>query len=156
MLKQLSHLNIEADGRYATDQELQFLKNYLQSVDQRISAYEKIRDAEEEIIDQTKAQMDSQNPNLFNRDSRDLSSIWRRDVSIVLRYSAAAMLINDLDRLREGLLLWHRTIVNANKTLNISLATYDLLLESIKQHLTTEEAELITPVLQLDQSILSY
>ena len=156
MLKQLSQLNIEADGRYATDQELQFLKNYLQSIEQRISAYEKIRDAEEEIMAQTKAQIDAQNPNLFNRDSQDLSSVWRRDVGIVLRYSAAAMLINDLDRLRESLLLWHRTIVNANKTLPISQATYDVLSESIKQYLSPEEAELMMPVLQLDQSVLSY
>ena len=155
MLKQLSQLNIEADGRYATDQELQFLKNYLQSVEQRISAYEKIRDAEEEIMDQTKAQIDAQNPNLFNRDSQDLSSVWRRDVGIILRSSATAMLINDLDRLREGLLLWQRTIVNANKTLPISQATYDVLSEIIKQFLSAEEAELMMPVLQLDQSILS-
>ncbi len=156
MLKQLINLNIEADGRYATDQELQFLKNFLQSLDERISAYEKIRDAEEEIMDQTKAQIDAQNPNLFNRDSQDLSSVWRRDVGIVLRYSAAAMLINDLDRLREGLLLWHRTIVNANKTLPISQITYDVIPEIIQQHLTAEEAELMMPVMQLDQSVLSY
>ena len=156
MLKQLYHLNVEADGRYATDQELQFLKNFLQSVEQRMSAYEKIRDAEEEIMDRTKAQIDAKNPNLFNRYSQDLSSIWRRDVGIILRYSAAAMLINDLDRLREGLLLWHRTIVNANKTLPISQATYDVISEIIKQFLTAEEAELMMPVLQLDQSILSY
>ena len=156
MLKQLSHLSVEADGRYATDQELQFLKNYLQSVDQRISSYEKIRDAAEEIMDQTKAQIDSQKPNLFNRDSQDLSSIWRRDVGIILRCSAAAMLINDLDRLREGLLLWHRTIVNANKTLPISQITYDVIPEIIQQHLTAEEAELMMPVVQLDQSVLSY
>ena len=156
MLKQLSHLSVEADGRYATDQELQFLKNYLQSVDQRISSYEKIRDAAEEIMDQAKAQIDSQKPNLFNRDSQDLSSIWRRDVDIILRCSAAAMLINDLDRLREGLLLWHRTIVNANKTLPISQITYDVIPEIIQQHLTAEEAELMMPVVQLDQSVLSY
>ena len=155
MLKQLSHLSVEADGRYATDQELQFLKNYLQSLDQRISAYEKIRDAEEDIMERTKAQIDSQNPNLFSRDSQDLSSVWRRDVGIILRCSAAAMLINDLDRLREGLLLWHRTIVNANKTLPISQITYYVIPEIIQQHLTAEEAELMMPVLQLDQSILS-
>ncbi len=155
MLKQLSHLSVEADGRYATDQELQFLKNYLQSLDQRISSYEKIRDAEEDIMDRTKAQIDSQNPNLFSRDSQDLSSVWRRDVGIILRCSAAAMLINDLDRLREGLLLWQRTIVNANKTLHISQVTYDVIPEIIKQYLSAEEAELMMPVLQLDQSILS-
>ena len=155
MLKQLARLSLEADGRYATEQELQFLKNYLQSVDRRINVYEKIRDAEEEIIDRTKAKMDSQNPNLFKRGSRDLSSIWRRDVINVLRCSVAAMLIDDLDWLRDSLLLWHRTIVNANKTQNISQATYKVMPEIMRQYLTPEEVELIMPVLQLDQSILS-
>ena len=46
MLSQLKNLGLETDGRYATDAELAFLKAYLQSARQRISAYEKIRDAE--------------------------------------------------------------------------------------------------------------
>ena len=155
MLKQLARLSLEADGCYATERELQFLKNYLQSIDQRISAYEKIRDAEEEIIAQTKAKMNSQNPNLFIRGSRDLSSIWQRDVINILRCSLAAMLIDDLDWLRDSLLLWHRTIVNAHKTQHISQVTYEVIPGIIRQYLTAEEAELIMPVLQLDQSILS-
>lgn len=154
MLKQLAHLSAETDGRYATEQELQFLKNYLQSLDQRISTYEKIRDAEAEIMDQTKAQIDSKNPNLFSRDSQDLSSIWRRDVSNILRGSAAAMLINDLDWLRDNLLLWHRTIVNANKTTQISQLTYDVLPEILNRYLTAKELKLVMPVLLLNQSIL--
>ena len=155
MLKQLVRLNIEADGRYATDQELQFLEDYLQSVDKRISSYKKIRDAEKEIMEQTKAQLDSEHPNLFSRGSQDLSAIWQRDMDIVLRCSAAAMLLNDLDWLRESVLLWQRTIVNANKTRQISQLTYQVLLQIVKQFITEEEAELMMPALQLDQSILS-
>ncbi len=98
--------------------------------------------------------MDSQNPNLFKRGSRDLSSIWRRDVINVLRCSVAAMLIDDLDWLRDSLLLWHRTIVNANKTQHISQATYKVMPEIMRQYLTPEELELIMPILQLDRSIL--
>ncbi|ELS00377.1 Phycobilisome protein [Xenococcus sp. PCC 7305] len=155
MLKQLDRLNVEADSRYASEQELQFLKIYLGSVDQRISAYKKICDSEDKILDQTKAQLDAKNPNLFNSGSKDHSEIWRRDISIVLRCSAAAMLINDLDYLRENLLLWHRTIVNANKMVHISRATYEVLPGIIKQFLTPDEAELMMPIIQLDKSILS-
>lgn len=155
MLKQLDRLNLEADGRYATDQELQFLKNYLQSVEKRMSAYEKIRDAEEQIIEQAKVQVESKHPNIFKTNSRDFSSIWRRDVESILRYSAATMLIDDLDRLRENLLLWFRTIMHANKMLHFSQVTHEALPEAIKQFLSPEEAELMMPVLQLNQSILS-
>ena len=155
MLKQLARLNVEADGRYATDQELQFLKNYLQSVEQRISSYEKIRDAEEEIMDQVETKMRSIDPKLFFRGSQDLTAVCKRDRKITLRYSAAAMLINDLDRLREGYLLWQRTIMCAFKDERPTEVHYEVLPEIIKQFLTAEEAELMMPVLQLDQSILS-
>ncbi len=155
MLKQLARLSVEADGRYATDQELQFLKNYLQSVDQRITSYEKIRDAEEEILDQVETKMRSIDPNLFSRDSQDLTSVCKRDRKHTLRCSAAAMLINDLDRLREGLLLWQRTIMLAFKDEHPSKVHYEVLPEIMKQHLTAEEVELIMPFLQLDQSVLS-
>lgn len=154
MLNQLTRLSIEADGSYATEQELQFLTSYLESVDQRVISYEKIKNAEAEIIDKTKAKIDAQNPNLFIRGSKDLSSIWRRDITIVLRSSVAAMLINDLDWLRESLLLWHRTIVNANKTLDISQATYIAMSEVMEEYLSSAEVKFILPVLQLNSSIL--
>ncbi len=155
MLNQLTKLSIEADGRYATDKELEFIKNYLRSVDLRLSSYEKIRDEEEKILDRTKKKMDMQNPNLFTKGSKNLSSIWRRDVMIILRCSVAAMLVNDLDWLRDSLLLWHRTIVNANKTQNISQATYNVMPEVLQEFLTVEELALVLPVLQLNQSIIS-
>lgn len=156
MLNQLTRLSIEADGRYASDQEMQFLDNFFESVDLRVRCYEKIRDEEEKILDRTKAKMMTENSEIFARGSKDLSSIWRRDVMIILRCTGAAMLINDLDWLRDSILLWHRTIVNANKTQHISLATYNLMPEVLKECLTEEELGLILPILQLNQSILSY
>ena len=155
MLKQITKLTIEADGRYASDKELEFIQDYLDSVELRVSAYEKIRDKSEEILDKTKAKMEVKTPNLFARGKKDLGSIWRRDVAIVLRCSVAAMLVNDLDWIRDSLLLWHRTIVSANKTNHISDATYSLMPEVMKEYLTDEEIKLILPVLQLNQSILT-
>ncbi len=155
MLKQITKLTIEADGRYATEQELKFIKDYLDSADLRLSAYEKISNKSEEVLDKTKAMLDKKNPKLFARESKDLSSIWRRDVAIILRCSVAAMLVNDLDWLRDSLLLWHRTIVNANKTQHISEATYSVMPQVLAEYLTDEEIKLILPVLQLNQSVLN-
>jgi len=50
MFKQLTRLSIDADGRYASDSELQFLQDYLDSAELRMSAYEKVREQEEQII----------------------------------------------------------------------------------------------------------
>ena len=57
MLNQLSRLSVEADGRYATSEELQFLKDYIQSLDLRLSAYEKISAAQTEIVDLVETQV---------------------------------------------------------------------------------------------------
>ena len=124
-------------------------------MEQRISAYEKIRDAEEEIMDRVETKMRSIDPNLFLRASEDLTAVCRRDRKITLRCSAAAMLINDLDRLQEGYLLWQRTIMCAFKDERPTRVHYQVLPEIIKQYLTAEEVELVMPVLQLNQSILS-
>ena len=155
MINQLAKLTTEADGRYASDRELQFLTDYLQSVEVRVSAYAKIRDRSEEILEQTKTKLDIAKPKMFARGEKDLSSIWRRDVTIILRCTVAAMLVNDLDWLRDSLLLWHRTIVNANQTKHISQATYSMMPEVMKEFLTDEEIKLILPILQLNQTILS-
>ena len=52
MLKELTNLTLEADARYATSSELEFSKTYLDSVEIRLSAYKKIRDSADEIIEQ--------------------------------------------------------------------------------------------------------
>ena len=85
------------------------------------------------------------------------------------------MLVNDLDWLRDSLLLWHRTIVNANKTEHISEATYGVMPQVVEEYhheilavqqtlllideescvTTDEEMKLILPVFQLNQSVLS-
>ena len=155
MLKQLARLSVEADGRYATDQELQFLKNYLQSVDQRITSYEKIRDAEEKILHRLEAEKRMLQENLFAMGSRDITQICRRDMTMMLRCSAAAMLVDDLDCLREGLLLWYRTIVQAFNYQDYAKINYQIIQKVVKMYLEPEEAELIMPALQLDHSLLS-
>jgi hypothetical protein len=155
MLKQLAHLSVEADGRYATAKELQFLKDYMDSVDQRMSAYEKIRDAEAEIIQQIEAEKQAVDPKLFWMGNRDITDICRRDMTNILRLSAAAVLLNDLDRLRDAVLLWYRTIVRSYNYPQYADVTYPIVREVVQQHLSTEESRVMLPALQLDHSILA-
>lgn len=155
MLKQLAHLSVEADGRYATAEELQFLKDYLQSVELRVSAYEKIRAAEEKIIYLVEAKKRSLNANLFQLNSQDVTQVCKRDMVNVLRHAAAALLINDFDRLRSGLLLWYQTIVRTFKYERYAEVTYQVIQDVVKQYLTPQEAALFCPILELSHIILS-
>jgi hypothetical protein len=155
MLKQLAQVSVEADGRYATAQELQFLKDYLQSVDQRISTYESVRDAAEKVVHQVEMQKRAINPNLFQMGTKDVTDICRRDLTNVLRITTAAMLMDDLDRLRDALLLWYRTIVRAFGYQDYAEVTYQVLQDTVKSHLAPEEADLMLPALRLVHSILT-
>ncbi|MGF1602016.1 MAG: allophycocyanin [Thermosynechococcaceae cyanobacterium] len=155
MLKQLKRVSIDAGGRFATEAELQFLKDYLASVAHRISAYEKIRDQEEKIMDQVEEKACAQNPRVFYKGTQDRSDICRRDRKYLLKSMAAAMLISDLDRLRDGMLLWQRTLVKAFQNDQASQVTYQVMPKVMEQQLTPAEMKQIMPALQLSQALLS-
>ncbi|ELR98576.1 phycobilisome protein [Gloeocapsa sp. PCC 73106] len=155
MLKSLERLSRETDGRYATDVELQFLEDYFTSMQKRISTYEKIRDAETKIIDKVEKQKQEINPELSKLNERDITDICRRNMIAILRCSAGAMLISDLDYLRDNILIWYRTIVRAYQYDRHDDTIYKLLENNTKAYLTPEEAKLIISVLQLNHTLLS-
>ncbi|MEB3122536.1 MAG: allophycocyanin [Snowella sp.] len=155
MFKQLTRLSIDADGRYATDDELKFLDDYLATVETRVSAYETIRENEEQIIYRWEAAKRGIKQDVFHMGDRDVSEICRRDMTNVFRCSATAILFNDLDRLREGLLIWYQTIVRAFKYDKYTNITYSVIQETIKEFLKPEEVELMLPALKLNHTILS-
>ncbi|MEA5510119.1 allophycocyanin [Crocosphaera sp. UHCC 0190] len=155
MLTQFSRLSLEADGRYATDAELGFIESYLDSVDMRVSTYEKIRDNEVAILLEVEAKMHELNKDncLYTMGEHE-KEICRRDRKNAIRYASSAMLINDLDRLRDGLLIWVQTIVRAVGYKFFVRTHYPTIQAVIKKYLTPEEAAFILPALQLDSTIL--
>jgi AraC-like DNA-binding protein len=154
MLSQLARLSMEADGRYASAEELQFLKDYFRSFNHRMSAYKKIQAAEKEIIRQVEAQMQSLDPSLFRRGSADVTGKCRVDTVQVLRHSTAALLINDTERLRDRLLLWLQIILDPFHARNSSTVTYDVMKKVLKQYLTAEEVGLFFPILEINSTLL--
>ena len=155
MLKQLEDLSLAAEGRYATAQELQFIRDYIKTVDLRLSAYQKIRDAEDEIIDRLEAKMRQMQSKNSQYSSKDVASVCERDTKKVLRSAIATMLTGDLDRLREHLLLWQRTVIMAFKLQCITAIVHTNMPEIIQQFLTPEEFDSIAPILQLNQAVLA-
>jgi hypothetical protein len=155
MFKQLTRLSIDADGRYATDAELQFLQDYLDSAEERLTLYEKLRENEEQIIYRWEEAKQGFKEDLFHLGERDVTEICRRDITNVFRCSATAILFNDLDRLREGLLIWYQTIVRAYNYTQYAKVNYAIIQETIKEFLTEAEANLLMPALKLDHTILS-
>jgi site-specific DNA-adenine methylase len=155
MLTQLSRLSVEADGRYARTEELQFLKNYYQSLDDRLRTYEKVRAAAEEIVAKTEAEMRNLDPQIFMGASGDYSERWRKDITNQIRYAAAAMLFNEHEYLKQGFLIWFQTIVNSYKFNKTCKLTFKVMPEVVKKSLSPEEAALFCQILSIHQIVLS-
>ncbi|MDJ0509634.1 MAG: allophycocyanin [Crocosphaera sp.] len=155
MLTQFSKLSLDTDGRYASDSELQFLESYLDSTELRISAYEKIRDNEEKIIADWETERNKMKDKFFENGGEYVNKMSHRDITIILRCSATAMLVNDLDKLRDGMLIWVQTIFKACGMNDCSKNIYRILQEIIPRYLSPEETKLILPALQVNQTVLS-
>ena len=72
----------------------------------------------------------------------------------VLRFSTIALLIQDADWLRQYLLLWFKTVMQAFEAQRSCELTYLAMQEVIHQYLTPAEAALFCPLLALNQTIL--
>lgn len=149
MLRQFANLTVDADGRYATDRELQFLDSYFDTYELRLSAYLKIRDSAKEIIEKVRLGKQKRNPEF-----QDFYATCKRDLIDLLRYNAAALLFDDLERLRTNMLLWFQTIARAYTFEDDNIDTYDVLLKVIPEFLTPEETRVALPVFELNRAVL--
>ncbi|MGK7913031.1 MAG: hypothetical protein AB4050_16375 [Synechococcus sp.] len=157
MLKQLSQLTVQTDGRYACTEELEFLREYIASSKKRVKTYQKLREIRGDIAIETALKMLEDDENLFVVDGEDYKSFFHRDQEISLRYTTAAVLSGDLERIKQALLLWYRTIMNVAKPVNVkewTKLTYKIKPKIILDRLSEDERQFVKPILALNQIIL--
>ncbi|NJM48119.1 MAG: phycobilisome protein [Alkalinema sp. RU_4_3] len=155
MLSQMQRLSAEAEGRYATDEELRFLAEYLSSYELRLQTYQKLQQMEAGLLQKAYEKLVAQEPGMFRSGATDLTTKWKRDTVRILRFSVTALLINDLDSHQEKMLLWFQSIaraVNVQKSCNL---TYTALQEIIRPHLTEPQANLFLPILEMNRRTLA-
>jgi Phycobilisome protein len=155
MISQLNNLAIEVDGRYASDSELEFLGDYVQSFNLRLQTYQHIQELEKTLVQDALVKMRSLDPSVLTKDGADASAKCKQDVVAVLRYTSLAVLLNDPDGLQEQLLFWLQTIMRALRKEQVCNLTQTVLQEVMKQHLTPPQASLVVPMLELNRRMLS-
>ncbi|MCY7272594.1 MAG: phycobilisome protein [Phormidesmis sp. CAN_BIN44] len=154
MLSQIQRLTLETEGRYATDEELGFLADYTRSFNLRVQTYQKIQECETTIVQQVQTKMRSTDPTLLRNGNEDITVKWKRDTLRVLRYAAAAMLIDDPETFRERFLFWFQTIMRAFGAQRSCNVTYTVMQEVVKQHLSPQQANLFLPTLEVTRRML--
>lgn len=151
MLSQTKHLIQTTQGRYATDAELEFLQDYANSFALRLRTYQKIRQVEKTLLQSTYQQLRRQHPTLLGQD-KQLIRLWQRDTLYVLRFSALILLLDDLDSLRDRLLLWFQTIMRAFGMQKFCYLTYEAMQQVAPTLLEPEEVRLFTQVMGVNQT----
>jgi Phycobilisome protein len=154
MLTQLSRLAVEADGRYASAEEIQFLKDYLQTATQRAAAYKTVRDNEAFLLEELHSTVKMADGSCLFKGTQDVSNFFKRDQKHILRVASAAMLFGDLDFLREGLLLWHRTIIKAFGVERPTQVACQVWPTVMGKYLSTDELKFMSPMVGLIRAVL--
>ena len=154
MFVELERLSVEADARYASDDELDFINGYIQSFSIRRQTYLKLQALESEIIEQVYTKLRSLDPTLLQNGTEDISDKWKRDTLKVMRYVALTVLIDDPEYLKSQFLIWFQTVMQAFNAERRCHATYHIMQQVVKQVLEPQESALVIPVLELNRSLL--
>ncbi|MEY4768313.1 MAG: hypothetical protein RL637_952 [Pseudomonadota bacterium] len=175
---QLKQLFINAESRQLDSNELELYANTVPDYAYRAKAAYEIKLVQSEVVDLTIKDIFSMYPFLQNHELAQGKCY--RDVNYVVAYITLAMLMNDPEWLRDKLLVWLKTILQAfcfpvrdqkapiltQKLITIEADqlpsprssihdTYSRLKHYFNQNLSTKSYELIEPLLQMACDILA-
>ena len=154
MLNQCEILTQTTEGRYATDAELDFLVDYVNTYPKRLSLYQKIQSVESDIVQSVYERMKRDHPQLLQANKKSVSRKWKQDTLRTLRCSAMAVLLDDPATLQERYLLWFQTVMSAFNVRSSCDVTYSIMQEVIAELLTADEVALLGPILELNRTAL--
>ena len=154
MLSKLQQLGTDADGRFASDDELQFMDTYISSFDGRIDAYQKIKASEREIVEMVLSRLQASYPTLLMARGEDIKAKWKQDTFRVLRHSAMTVLLDDPELLRQQFLYWFQTIMQAFGAQEACNVTYAIMQDVVREILPSDIADLLCPILEMNRSLL--
>ncbi len=155
MNQQLCQLARAADGRYFSGDERDGLLSYADSIPKRFGAAEAVAQKEDAVIRTVLEQMQERYPNFAKHHDQAWARQFR-DVQLVLRADAQAMIFDDVRRLDDKILLWIRTLFAANNyTPGFVRDCFESLRAQLQASLSHEEFDLLQPYLNRNVEVLS-
>jgi hypothetical protein len=138
----------DAEGRYLEPTEQSKLTGFAETLETRLSVMRSVQQHEEEMVENAIDTAMNEHPDMpskhnFAREKAE------RDMTLVLRYCAMAMVRDDEDFLNHKLLHWFRTIVRAFEMEHSIDTAYAELMKQARDHLDGHEYEMLEPYLEL-------
>jgi hypothetical protein len=150
MHPQIESVFDEAERRYLKPEELGVIGQYVDSLPIRLELYRHLRDNEltlmQQVADQLEAEVSNQPQALIERSIKN--------AILILRYSALGMLLNDETLVKERLLSWLQETAQAYPSQAVDAVLYRLLNQQLKQNLSPQQMNLLTPMLTLAEETL--
>jgi hypothetical protein len=155
MLTLLENVLDRADGSYITPEDLRTLDQAIDSWQQRRQTYDLVQTKENAILAQVMQQIQTTAPDVAAKVTHDGGNKCNRDMALVLRYCATAMLLQDENLLKDRLLYWMQNIMLALKNQRVNDFVYRSLQKSIQANLPKENADLLLPYVAIAHQWLS-
>jgi len=155
MLTLLETVLDRADGSYITPEDLQTLDHSISSWQQRRQTYDLVQTRENAILEQVMQQIHATAPDVAAKITVDGGNKCNRDMALVIRYCATAMLLQDEELLKDRLLYWMQNIMLALKNQRVNDFVYRSLQKSVQDNLPRENADLLLPYIAIAHQWLS-
>lgn len=155
MNQEIQTMLTASEGRYPTRAEQAILRDWAARLEARLAAIEELKQAEEAILSQTVDEVFRSYPD-FEKRYKNARQSCTRDLTLVLRYCAQALLRGDPAFLENSLLSWMATILKGvGFTPQFIADTYDGLGRVAARELSPQTAELLRPFVELCATALS-
>lgn len=151
MNSKLEALFNEPEKRYLNSNELGALSQYISSVPERLNVYRQLRDKEVQLLQPVVDTIQQQMPDVAE------STLERsvQNMMLILRYSAMAMLVDDLEFMDKRLQGWLPEMVKAFGTQTINQKLFELLNQKLAQALSPQQLNLLKPNLDRAQALMN-
>jgi hypothetical protein len=148
MKLQIHNILHRAEGRYLTEQEGASLRGWASGLEERLAAMAEVHRNEETIMQTVMKAITAGYPDFLRKYSQG-SEKGIRDMSIVLRYAAHAMVLQDMTYLEDNLLNWLGTVLRGiGFTPQFLEDAYGTMERASRDQLSPKAAGLIAPYLE--------
>lgn len=137
----------EARGRYLEPAEQSALIDYAETLEERLAAMRAVEEHEQQMVDEAVEKMFAEHPDAASR-HEFVEEKAKRDMILVVRYCALAMIRDDVEALDQQLLHWFATIVDAFEMRDLLETSYLALIEAADSRLDEQDFDWIAPYFQ--------
>jgi hypothetical protein len=152
MGSQIEQVLIEAEARYLQADGIDQLKHFVKGWSQRLSIYQTLREQEPQILLTAMGHLQSEKLGL----TPQVLSLCQQDLALTLRQAAMAMLLQDEDLLKQGLLEWLEEQVRLYNLQQVYETAFRSLQTALKTCLSPAQLEFIKPFVTQAQVTLLF